>query len=127
MIDSSKTQSNIPPTFTRVGDQDLAYSENLKGLNGFRIAKSYKVGEMVEIIGYDQNGKNYVLTGTLDILGPIYRGKMEIVNAENKIFSEGMSGSAVLNAEGEVIGVLVGGKGWGRGMMEPLREVQYEE
>jgi hypothetical protein len=96
-------------TFKQIPSKDIAISDKLS-TGGLTIGQTAKEGDKVKIVTVF-NGKQMIIEGELDILGPIYRGKMQIITALDKlgwsVIQNGMSGSAVIDESGNVVGVLV--------------------
>jgi S1-C subfamily serine protease len=67
-----------------------------------KIAKSYKIGDVVSSYGFPQGGPVY-LKGVIKKHDPYWLG---IYNESNMLAWYGISGSAVINSDGEVVGVM---------------------
>lgn len=67
-----------------------------------KIAKSYKIGEVVSSYGFPSGGPVY-LKGVIKKHDPYWLG---IYNESNMLAWYGISGSAVINGDGEVVGVM---------------------
>jgi hypothetical protein len=107
--------------FQQYGDKDISYADNNKKA-GFSISNTCEDGQPVYIIGIDDQGKEYIIPATLESMGPIHRGKMQL-NIDRTTADEldqGTSGSAVIDQKLEVVGVLCLARLGGKGMMEPI-------
>ena len=66
------------------------------------LAPSYKIGQVVQAYGFPQGGP-VLVKGVIKSVGPRYLG---IYSESNMLAWYGISGSAVVNADGQVVGVM---------------------
>lgn len=82
-------------------------------------------GESITVVGYPQGGRLTTSTGTVIGYEPDPLGAdVGLVGRTDALVDHGSSGSAVLNDDGEVVGVIYAMDSWNNGYMVPVSTLQ---